>query len=156
MGLAGFQLRATAAENEAYQRVQALVLAQDMVDRVYANRTAAATYVKDDIGTFPEGDCADAALTTVQLRDECEWNNALLGASETLSGTSVGTLLGGRGCITAGLVPNEYFVTVVWQGLVPTVAPAGTNCGANQYGNDTLRRAVTMRVVISTLSAGTL
>lgn len=150
LGLAGFQLRATAAENEAYQRVQALVLAQDMVDRIYANRTAAATYVKDDIGTAPEGNCTDPTWT-VQQKDECEWNNALLGASETLSGASIGTLLGGRGCITAGAA-NEYFVTVVWQGLTPTVAPGGTACGLGQYGNDALRRAVSMRIVISTLS----
>jgi hypothetical protein len=61
-------------------------------------------------------------------------------------------MIGGRGCITAGAA-NEFIVTVVWQGLVPTVAPASTDCGKDSYGTDTLRRAVSMRVVISTLSA---
>ena len=156
LGLAGFQLRATAAENEAYQRVQALILVQDMVDRIYANRAAAATYsaYAQPIGT---GDSepdptACAAITARLARDMCEWSNALKGASEELGGASVGAMIGGRGCITAGAA-NEYIVTVVWQGLVPTVAPAGTACGVNLYSTDTLRRAVSMRVVISNLTA---
>jgi len=43
-------------------------------------------------------------------------------------------------------------VTVVWQGLATTVTPAAT-CGQNDYGNELLRRAVSMRVQIATLSA---
>ena len=84
-------------------------------------------------------------------KDVCEWHNELVGASEALGSSSVGTLLGGRGCITAGAA-NEYIVTVVWQGLTQTVAPRST-CGQNDYGNEQLRRAVSMRVQISTLSA---
>ena len=152
LALAGLQLRTSVAETEAYQRAQALVLVQDMVDRMYANRvaTSAADYNQDDIGTGGIVDCT--AKTGAEL-DICEWANALSGASETAGGNSVGTLLGGRGCVTGA--GNEYFVTVVWQGLVPTVAPAAA-CGTGQYGTDTLRRAVTMRVVISTLSVGVL
>jgi type IV pilus assembly protein PilV len=159
LGLAGFQLRATAAESEAYQRVQALILVQDMVDRIYANRVAAATYTDVGLHAQPIGtgdsepDPAACAVTTARLdRDLCEWSNALKGTAEELSGASVGAMIGARGCITAGAA-NEYIVTVVWQGLVPTVAPAGTDCGFDTYGNEALRRAVSMRVVISTLSA---
>jgi type IV pilus assembly protein PilV len=68
-----------------------------------------------------------------------------------LNSNAIGTLLGGRGCITAGAA-NEYIVTVVWQGLTQTVAPQST-CGQNSYGDEKLRRAVSMRVQISTLSA---
>ena len=92
--------------------------------------------------------CADV---TGKDRDICEWHNALVCASEGLNSKSVGTLLGGQGCITAGAT-NEYVVTVVWQGLIPTVAPAAT-CGQNGYGDEKLRRAVSMRVQISTLNA---
>jgi type IV pilus assembly protein PilV len=150
LGLAGFQARTSVAEQESYQRVQALLLVQDMVDRIYANRANAATYVQDDIGS------SGVALTTCGAmtgrdKDICEWNNALVGASETLGSNSVGTLLGGRGCITQGAA-NEYIVTVVWQGLMPTVAPAST-CGQGNYGNSALRRSVSMRVQISTLAA---
>jgi len=153
LGLAGFQTRATAAESEGYQRVQALVLAQDMVDRIYANRDNAATYLQNDVGAAGTiTDCsALPGVPSVQQKDSCEWSNALVGASETVGGVSIGTLLGGRGCITAGAA-NEYIVTVVWQGLISTVAPTVT-CGQNAYGNEALRRAVSLRVVISTLSA---
>ena len=152
LGLAGLQIRVSVAETEAYQRAQALVLAQDLVDRIYANRANAATYVMNDIGTA-SFDCTTTAAA-VQT-DVCEWHTALTGASETLSGNSIGTLLGGRGCVTAGAAANEYVVTVVWQGYVPTVAPSST-CGSGAYGTDTLRRAVSMRVLISDLNAGTL
>lgn len=149
LGLVGFQLRTTVAEHEAYQRVQALVLVQDMVDRIYANRTNAATYIQDDIGS--SGALTDCTALTGKDLDVCEWSNALVGASETKGTSSVGTLLGGQGCVTAGAT-NEYIVTVAWQGLAKTVAPAST-CGQNDYGNDQLRRAISMRVQISTLSA---
>ena len=150
LGLAGFQMRTSVAEHEAYQRVQALILVQDMTERIYANRANAATYVQDDIGSSATAR-TDCAVVTGKDRDICEWHNALVGASETLASKSVGTLIGGRGCITAGAA-NEYIVTVVWQGLMRTVAPAAT-CGQNDYGNEQLRRAVSMRVQISTLSA---
>jgi type IV pilus assembly protein PilV len=154
LGLAGFQVRATLAENEAYQRAQALILAQDMVDRIYANRTNAASFVMDDIGTSTF--VCTGAPTTVQT-DVCEWHNALQGAAEKQGGASIGTLLAGRGCITAGAA-NEYFVVVVWQGLAPTAAPTAAPvlaCGLNAYGNEALRRAVSMRILISTLSTAT-
>jgi type IV pilus assembly protein PilV len=151
LGIAGLQVRVTVAENEAYQRAQALVLAQDLVDRIYANRANAATYVMNDIG-IASFDCTTVAAS-VQA-DICEWHTALTGAAEKSSGASIGTLLGGRGCVTAGGA-NEYFVTVVWQGYVPTVAPSAA-CGSGAYGTDTLRRAISMRVLISDLNAGTL
>ena len=150
LGLAGFQMRTSIVEQEAYQRVQALILVQDMAERIYANRTNAATYVQDDIGSSGtvRTDCGPLAGMD---KDVCEWHNSLVGASEQLGSSSVGTLLNGRGCVTAGAA-NEYVVTVVWQGLTKTVAPQST-CGQNSYGNELLRRAVSIRVQISTLSA---
>jgi type IV pilus assembly protein PilV len=150
LGLAGFQMRTSIVEQEAYQRVQALVLVQDMAERIYANRTNALTYVQNDIGSSGtvRTDCAGL---TGKDKDVCEWHNSLVGASEQLGSAAVGTLLGGRGCITAGAT-NEYIVTVVWQGLTQTVAPQSA-CGQDSYGNEKLRRAVSIRVQISTLSA---
>ena len=150
LGLAGFQIRTTVAEQEAYQRVQALLLAQDMVERIYANRANAATYVQNDIGSSGTKR-TDCASLSGKDQDVCEWHNALIGASENLGDSTVGTLLGGQGCIAAGAT-NEYIVTVTWQGLTRTVAP-GATCGQNDYGNDALRRVVSMRVQIATLNA---
>jgi type IV pilus assembly protein PilV len=151
LGLAGLQLRSSVAETEAYQRAQAMFLAQDMVDRIYANRVNAGLYAINDVGTTGY-DCTTAPAA-VQA-DICAWHSALQGAAEAQGVANVGTLLGGRGCITAGAA-NEYFVTVVWAGYTPTVAPAAA-CGSGSYGTDTLRRAMTMRVLISTLAVGTL
>ena len=150
LGLAGFQMRTSVVEQEAYQRVQALLLVQDMVERVYANRTNAATYIQDNIGSSGT-ELTTCGTMTGMAKDICEWNNELVGASEVLGSTPVGTLLGGQGCISAGAT-NEYIVTVVWQGLAPTVAPTET-CGQGSYGNESLRRAVSMRVQIATLDA---
>ena len=87
--------------------------------------------------------------------DLCEFGNALTGASETSAGgDSIGAMIGARGCITEIHAPNatpgscqagSYEVTVVWQGLTPTVAPA-SQCGVGLYGDDALRRAMTVRV----------
>jgi len=150
LGLAGFQMRTSIAEQEAYQRVQALILVQDMTERIYANRSNAATYVQDNIGSSGTRR-TDCGPLTGKDKDVCEWHNELVGASELIGSNTVGTLLGGRGCVTAGAT-NEYIVTVVWQGLTQTVAPQST-CGLDGYGNEKLRRAVSMRVQISTLSA---
>src|SRR5205814_2345916 len=45
LGLAGLQSRINLSEMESFQRAQALVLLQDMVDRINANRKNAALYV---------------------------------------------------------------------------------------------------------------
>src|SRR4051812_34767512 len=44
LGLAALQAKAQQAELESYQRAQALVLVQDMVDRINANRKTAGCY----------------------------------------------------------------------------------------------------------------
>ena len=50
LGLAALQTNATVAELEAYQRSQALVLVQDMADRISANKANADSYKQIDIG----------------------------------------------------------------------------------------------------------
>jgi type IV pilus assembly protein PilV len=62
-------------------------------------------------------------------------------------------MIGARGCITQlDAVNRIYLIQVVWQGLAPTAAPpASVTCGANQYGPEELRRAVTTVVQIGDL-----
>ena len=175
LGLAGLQSKIFTAEMESYQRAQAVVLVNDMVERLNANRNAVgASYVPADpattttLGTQALGPtdtqpvaCAatPAAPTAAQiaLRDMCEWSNALKGAAETSGGASVGGMIGARGCITrlqaenanAGVcTPGIYLVTVAWQGLNPTSTPAAA-CGQNAFGSDDrYRRALSARVSI--------
>ena len=155
LGVAGIQSQMQMAEIEAYQRAQAVVLLQDMVDRINANRKNADEYVTaSPLGTDSALDCS--APATVAAQDQCEWNEALLGASETKSGgaENLGAMIDARGCITNPVVtmPRELVVAVVWQGLRATVAPGGTDCGKDLYGaDDRLRRALIARVTIGCL-----
>jgi type IV pilus assembly protein PilV len=152
LGLAGLQSHATLAEMESFQRAQAILLLQDMVDRINSNRLRAPAYVTaTPVGT--DRGLEVCGGTDVAARDLCEWNNALFGAAETsVGGTQVGAMIGARGCVvnTVAVMPLQYQVSVVWQGLAPTKAP-GTACGAGLYGDEATRRAVTATVTIGCL-----
>jgi type IV pilus assembly protein PilV len=90
-------------------------------------------------------------------RDQCEWSATLRGAAERRSNTvNVGAMTDARGCITriqapdptpAVCTPGVYLVSVAWQGYNKTVAPSAT-CGTGLYGDDTLRRVISARVVV--------
>ena len=153
LGVAGLQVRMHLAQAESYHRSQAVLLMQDMVDRINANRSSALNYVTG--GALGAGnsaqDCAGLAGAALDL---CEWNNALLGTTEsTASGQKAGGMIGARGCISnvVATMPREFVVAVAWQGLVPTVAPAATPCGQGLYGNEQTRRVLVARVTIGCL-----
>lgn len=166
LGLVGLQTKMQMSEAEAYQRAQATLLLADMANRMAANRTTVSQYGADattvTLGTNVD-DTTNCAVTTAgPAHDMCEWSQALKGAAEVKGTTNVGAMLGARGCIqriqapdTPTCTPAIYRVTVAWQGLTPTVAPALT-CGqsvANFYGsNDALRRAIPIDVVMPQLS----
>jgi type IV pilus assembly protein PilV len=66
-------------------------------------------------------------------------------------------MIGARGCVyqiaapnPASGVPGQYLVAVAWQGLNNTAAPA-VDCGINEYGNEALRRAVTLPISVAVL-----
>lgn len=151
LGTASMQSQMQTTQVESYQRAQAIVLLQDMVDRVNANRKDVANYVSADLGLSAQ-DCSVPG--TVAGKDLCEWNNALFGAAEMKGTQTLGAMTGARGCITNPVttMPREIVVSVVWQGMRPTVAPGGTTCGQNQYGvDDKQRRAMIARITIGCL-----
>ena len=154
LGLAGLQSRVSLAEVEAFQRAQAILLLNDMVARINANRRNAPSYATGGtpVGTgTPQQDCSTA--TTTAALDLCEWNNALLGATEGLGGNNVGAMQDARGCIDVvqGTMPKQFLVSVVWRGSGPTVAPGATTCGQGSYGNDATRRALTATIELGCL-----
>src|SRR5688572_335142 len=51
LGLVGLMVQSQRAQLESYQRVQALLLVQDMAGRVAANKTVASCYAIATIGT---------------------------------------------------------------------------------------------------------
>jgi type IV pilus assembly protein PilV len=160
LGVAGLQARTSITEMESFQRSQALLLVNDMAARLEAR---AGTSGPNYVATVGTGDTQPADCSGEPVgagKDLCEWSNLLKGAGEvTTKGSSVGTMIGARGCITqiqaanpaAGVcTPGIYEVSVAWQGLINTAVPAN-GCGAGQYGNEKVRRIVTMRVGAPTL-----
>jgi len=163
LGLAGLQARLQTSEMESYQRSQALLLLNDMANRIATNRANAANYVTTATNPLGAGMICPTTTADIVQRDVSEWCNALQGAGETTgSGSdkvSVGAMIGGRGCVEH-LGNGEYFITVAWQGLTPISAPpTSVACGLNSYNTsgsscvgDLCRRTVTTLVRIATLS----
>jgi type IV pilus assembly protein PilV len=157
LGMAGLQMRMQTSEMESYQRSQALLLLNDMANRIAANRNNATSYVTGTSAVGTGMACPTATLTTVN-QDLKQWCEALQGAAEVTSADDkVGAMIGGRGCVQS--VSGDYLVTVVWQGFTPISAPpASVACGINAFDvtgtsctSDRCRRAVTTLVRIANL-----
>lgn len=170
LGLVGLMVQSQRSQMESYQRVQALVVLQDMVNRINTNRKAAACYAVSAadgsgfLGTAGMGRAAipstcpvtTPAVTTEQqamvISDLTEWSNLLLGTAEQSANGDAGAMIGARGCITL-VSAGVYQVSVVWQGGGVTIAPpAAVTCGTGLYGNEALRRAVSVPLQIANLS----
>ncbi|MCC6532967.1 MAG: type IV pilus modification protein PilV [Burkholderiales bacterium] len=124
LGIAGLMAQGQRASFEAYQRQQALALANDMAERIKANRpgvdntAVATTYTAAvPVGT-PAGNgtrftalttgaianCATGNCTTTDAvqYDAAVWDGLLSGGAaetDTATGTAIGPLLRPRGCI---------------------------------------------------------
>lgn len=158
LGLAGLQTKANGVEMEAYQRSVALMLVQDMADRVSAGKQFIGDFQAASLTVYGTGDAlADTcSVPTGAAAHLCEWSKALKGAAEKTTAGSIGAPIGMRGCLislppTAGAL-GEFFVVGVWQGLMPTASPAagtpGDQCAPGVDFGPGLRRAVVTRVLI--------
>lgn len=166
LGLASLQSKIQLGQVESYQRAQAVLLLEDMVNRINtASLTTvgiptAAPYVTGT--TAPLGDANDgqpascAGLAVGLARDQCEWSNALKGASEIKGTGNVGAMVSARGCVEqlqaenptpTVCTPGIYRVSVVWQGLNQTVEPALLCAAGSGYGNG-YRRVISTQLVI--------
>jgi type IV pilus assembly protein PilV len=164
LGLVALQSRVQVLQAESYQRAQALILLKDMASRIANNRQNAAAYETGATGVeAPLGvdvaNCGAEDDGTRQGADAAEWCAALKGAGETLGGTNVGAMVGGRGCVE-DLDDGLFRITVAWQGLAPISAPpANVACGLDDYDgagtscvNNLCRRTVATLVQIADLT----
>lgn len=157
LGVAGMHSRMLSGQLEAYQRATAVQLVNDMANRVRSSPLEAR------LGTY--GAVGDYGLVTQNCAgklgveaDKCEWNQALFGASVTSGAQQLGSIIGARGCIEnisgTGAGSKDVAVirvTVAWQGLAPTAAPASA-CGAGEYGaDDSYRRTSSVDVTLAYL-----
>jgi type IV pilus assembly protein PilV len=170
LGVAGLVSRSFVAEVEGTQRTQAVLLLQDMVTRIEANRTNAAAYVTGDNGLTGYVTTVSGSVTTTALsvcdpasalaeRDRCEWSRLLAGTNEQVDTRNAGVLVGAIGCIYEIDAFNRvYAVAIAWQGMSAGPAPlvdnnfAPNGCGLNRFGNENQRRVITMPVRLATLT----
>jgi type IV pilus assembly protein PilV len=164
LGLGVLNLRVQQAEMEAYQRIQALTLLSDMVDRINANRQTARCYAFTTAGGVPYvgapggghlggPTCAgygSASTQALAVNDMTAWDGFLNGNSETQGGNAVGAMIGARGCVSFDAATNIYTVAVAWQGIADMPAPT-MSCGNNLYGAETKRRIVWTTLSIASL-----
>ena len=165
LGLAGMLARMQQSEFESYQRAQALVLMQDMVDRLNVHKLTATCFRITNVATgtptlgtgsggAPACSAGTANDNTEATAAMAEWDSLLKGSAETSGGSSTGAMIGARGCIgydattelldtTGAAIPGTgiYTVAVAWQGNSDTFVPV-VNCGNGQYGAETRRRVV--------------
>lgn len=175
LGLAGLMVQAHNSELESYQRAQALVLMQDMVDRIEINRNVPSCYaITTNTSTGAPYLGTGSSVTPITcsagtpsqqakaIADITAWDNALKGSSESLGGASVGAIIGARGCIVEEDATNKiYRVSVAWQGKIKTIDPttvepvsinANLTCGKGLYGDERQRRIVSNALRIGTLN----
>ena len=170
LGLAGLLVTTQQGEVEAYQRKQATVLLQDMVDRITANNKVAGVagvcyaFTTDTANGTPflgTGNAVNAVFSCTGgtpsqnnrgVADLGAWNNALLGTSELKGTAQVGAIIDARGCVT-NPASDVYTISVAWRGLQPTVAPPATStCAKGQYPDERLRRVVSVTIRIAKLT----
>jgi type IV pilus assembly protein PilV len=166
LGLAATQAAMQTADVESYQRSQALVLIDDMLDRINANRYAAQCYAITTAGTgspylgaagsghLGAPACTLGSVTAEQLAqansDLQEWNDLLNGTAEARDGADIGAMSGARGCVTFDTATGTYTIIVNWQGRTDTFAPV-VSCANGLYGAETQRRAVWLTLSIADL-----
>jgi type IV pilus assembly protein PilV len=174
LGLAGLQVRMQQAEFESYQRAQALLLVQDMVDRIHLHRVTSTCFAYTDTATgtpylgvsgthTPACSASDGDNNARAIAAMGEWSDLLEGAAETKGSTSVGAIVGARGCVsyeTATELPDStgaaivgtgiYTVSVAWQGSIETTTPT-VNCGNGLFDTEPRRRLVSTQFRLARL-----
>lgn len=157
LGTITLHTRASQAELESYQRVQAMLLMEDIVNRMSANRRNRACYALNRYGLNNIGTGVDIVVGDVNSCDAMTgddlvaWHGMLLGRSAVMNGNNVGAMVGARGCIEQ-IADRQYRVTIAWQGMQATVAPdVALDCGAGAYGAEDQRRVMTRFVEFADL-----
>lgn len=152
LSISALQTTAANVEYEAYQRVRAMVVAEDMVSRINANRANAASYVTGTTSYWGTGDSQPTTCTgSGATLDQCEWSNLLKGSSVTSGGQAQPGMRNAIGCVVQSATAGEYFVVVAWLGQTVSSATLPSACGASVFSNEPYRRVLVRGVRIADL-----
>lgn len=164
LALINLQVKMHMSEAESYQRAQAVVLLQDMANRIQVNADGSGEYSTGDdwVGVSGSFDCtavpdSPAPAAPAAARNDCiAWDSLLKGTAITQGGSDIGAMNGARGCVVqlqarnpadGSCTPGIFRVSVAWQGLVESAEPEEA-CAAGEYGDDGYRRVVSTIVSV--------
>ena len=164
LGMAGLQLTSKRTSFEAVQRVTAMQLARDMIERIRVNPSVLSSYSGTAIITIPAVPstiCKGATIcsnTQLATYDIFQWGEMLLGAADTTAGgVNAGGLVTPTGCIT--VAGNIVEVAIAWRGYIAISNPSGTGistCGENSglyddasLTDDEYRQIITVNAYVS-------
>ncbi|HEC17811.1 MAG TPA: type IV pilus modification protein PilV [Gammaproteobacteria bacterium] len=122
LGLAGLQVNSLKNNNSSYQRSQANLLANEIIDRIRANRAGLeAGYYDDLLGTTPtDPGCISTGCTVQQIAqyDAFLW-----------SGELANRLPSGTGTVTGNGADSVFTITVMWDD--ERTGATGTACSGD-------------------------
>jgi type IV pilus assembly protein PilV len=122
LGLAGLQASSLKNNTSAYQRSQANILANEMLDRIRANRTGLVEGKYDDLmsGSTSDPGCISTGCTVAEMTqyDAYIWKTQL-----------ADTLPSGQGTVVGSGEDSVFTITVMWDDERSGVT--GTDCSGN-------------------------
>lgn len=166
LGVAGLQGISKRTNHQALQRTQATHLADQIIERIRANPTAAAKYNTGlssplgggTISAEPSPKCGINTCTAEQLaaHDLWVWEQAIDGAAITAGGNSAGGLVKPQGCIDftakAGKTnTGTLSVILAWEGMTDisdAASKAAETCGGVATGSDASRRQLVVHTYV--------
>ena len=160
LGVARMELLSKQSGYEAIQRTTASMLAHDMMEKMRANPATLVSYssivVGDGGAATPGTDCTTSNCATaaeIAAYDIWQWEQMLMGATETSGGNNTGGLVEPRGCVSgpAGGA-GAYTIAIAWRGNTPMSNPVSSDCGEGQdlYGdNEEYRRVLKINFFVS-------
>lgn len=160
LGIAAMELFSKQSGSEAVQRSTAVLLAQEMMEKMRANPAGLAAYIGNTIGNAsvatPSTDCKTTTCTSANLVsfDLWSWEQLLDGATETSGSNNTGGLVQPQGCITgpAAGAAGVYTVAIAWRGTSAMGNPSTSTCGESSglYGaSNEFRRVIVVNFYVS-------
>lgn len=137
LGSASLQLTSKRSNLAAKNRTMATAAAQGLIERMRMNPRQLATYTNAGTGRVLDGtsisavncstSCTDADIANLDLYD---FEQALIGATERISGNFVGGINQPRACIDGPSGGSStYTVAIAWRGLTRLSDPVTHACG---------------------------
>lgn len=122
IGFAGLQVRALSATNQASDRTQAMAIAQDMAERMRANRSAVAYTSAWDVSASTAVACETNTCTVEQMAKY---------DIRQISDLAAATLPNGQ--IARAQCPNRTnsCIYVSWNTTTPTIGTTATDCSTS-------------------------